>query len=385
METYPAKVHTAFKLLLVCLFGIFYLPAVLAQQTDKAFFVSEVDTAFHQIYVGKEVQLRYLSNREMEKCTPPVWDAEEVERISGPHPMSSSRMTMVNGNSEIVSLQGFYFAIRFLKPGTVTLPAITAIIEGNTYTCASAVVNVLPAKNSEGVVCTLTTEPAMPKAGQEFKLILVCNREPDPRTPAFQHPGIEQLSSSNMYSSRNGVEEYRFVYRMKAERPGSYVITPLDLTFGGVEYPLNTYPLDIESSNYLWVFVIFFLFAGVLINYWMQFHKERNEGLAAFVMRTGRMNLSVDNALTHYGLSVFMLFIPFIITGIAIYKCLRGLLSFLKLRFYWALSAFLRCCSSCFPIRNTGNCFFWKGGDQTLFGRVVWSDTEVGCPREMEL
>lgn len=84
-----------------------------------------------------------------------------------------------------------------------------------------------------------------------------------------------------------------------------------------------------------------------------------------------------------------MLFIPFIITGIAIYKCLRGLLSFLKLRFYWALSAFLRCCSSCFPIRNTGNCFFGKvetklsldelyGVIQKLGAREKWSYEHAG-------
>ena len=310
-----------FCILFLCLFTV---SGVFAQGKGAVSFFCEVDTAFRQVHVGNEVQLCYLSNRKMEKHTPPVWEAGEVERVSGPHAMTSSRMETVNGNSEVVSLQGFYYVIRFLKPGTFKLPVITTVIAGNTYTCEPAVIRVLPAESSEGVVCTLTVEPPNPKSGQEFLLILTCNRKPDPRTPTFYHPDIDQLSSSGTSTTRNGQEKYRFVYKMKAKRPGSYIITPLDLTFGGTEYPMKTYQLDVESGNCLWAFIVLFVYIGLIIRYWMQFRRERNQELAAFVIRTGRMNLSVDNATTHYGLTMFFSIFPIVFSGMTVYNCLLG-------------------------------------------------------------
>lgn len=92
-----------FCILFLCLFTV---SGVFAQGKGAVSFFCEVDTAFRQVHVGNEVQLCYLSNRKMEKHTPPVWEAGEVERVSGPHAMTSSRMGTVNGNSEVVSLQG---------------------------------------------------------------------------------------------------------------------------------------------------------------------------------------------------------------------------------------------------------------------------------------
>lgn len=310
-----------FYLLFLCLFSI---SGVFAQRAEAVSFFSEVDTAFRQVHVGNEVQVCYLSNRMMEKYTPPVWETGEVERVSGPHAMNSSKMGMVNGNPKVVSLQGFYYVVRFLKPGTFKLPVITTVIAGNTYTCKPAMVRVLPAESSEGVVCELTVEPPTPKSGQEFLLILTCNRQPDPRTPTFYHPDIEQLSSSGTSTTRNGQEKYRFVYKMKAKRPGSYIIAPLNLTFGGTEYPLKTCQLDVESGDCLWAFVVLFLYIGLIIRYWIQFRRERKEELAAFVIRTGRMNLSVDNAATHYGLTMFFSIYPVVFSSMTVYDCLQG-------------------------------------------------------------
>ena len=306
--------NKTFCLLLLC-----FLCIVEGAAQDKVSFFSEMDTVFQQIHVGREVQLCYLSNRKIEKHTLPVWNTEEVERISGPHPTTSSRVETINGVSEVVSLQGVYYAIRFLKSGTFTLPAITAVIEGNTYTCDPAVVRVLPAESSEGVVCTLAVKPETPKVGQEFEVILTCNRKPDASVPTFHHPDIEQVSFSGNSTSRNGVGEYRYVYKMKAARPGNYILVPLDLTFGGTEYPLKTYQFDVERVDYLWGFVFFFLGIGAIIRFWLFFHREGKYGLAEFVMTTGRLNLSVGNALTHYGLSVFAFILPFTFVCCTIY------------------------------------------------------------------
>lgn len=313
------------KLLCLLLLSLLYIPMTVAQTAGSVSFFCEPDTAFRQVHVGAEVQVCYLSNRDITKHTPPVWNVEEVERISGPSTMSSSRMETIKGVSEMVSLKGIYYAVRFLKPGTFTLPVITAVIEGNTYSCAPVTICVLPAKLPEEVVCTLTTEPATPKAGPEFRLVLTCNCKPDPSTPAFLHEGIEQLSYSGTSTSKNGEESYRYVYRMKAKRPGSYVIVPLNLAFGGVEYPLDSFRLDIEGGNYLWVIVCFALYVGALLYYLLQFRKEGKQGLADFVLRTGRLNLSVGDAMTHYGLPVYLFAVPFAFTGFTTYDCLQGI------------------------------------------------------------
>lgn len=318
------------KIFCLLLLSLLYISMVAAQTTGSVSFFCEPDTAFRKVHVGTEVQVCYLSNRDITKYTPPVWNVEEVERISGPSTMSSSRMETINGVSEMISLKGIYYAVRFLKPGTFTLPVITAVIEGNTHTCAPVTIRVLPADFPEEIVCTLTTEPATPKAGQEFQLILTSNCKPDPSTPAFLHEGIDQLSYSGTSTSKDGVESYRYVYKMKVKRPGSYVIVPLNLTFGGAEYPLESYQLNVEGGNYLWVIVCFAFYVGGLLYYLLQFRKEGKQGLADFVKRTGRLNLSIGNAMTHYGLPIYLFAVPFAFSGFTTYDCLQGINTFHK-------------------------------------------------------
>ena len=325
------------KILCLLLLSLLFIPVAAAQPAGSVSFFCEPDTAFRQVHVGAEVQVCYLSNRNITKHTPPVWNVEEVERISGPSTMSSSRMETINGVSEMVSLKGIYYAVRFLKPGTFTLPVITAVIEGNTYTCAPVAIRVLPAEFPEEIVCTLTTEPASPKAGEEFRLVLTTNCKPDPSTPAFLHEGVEQLSFSGTSTSKNGVESYRYIYTMKAKRPGSYVIVPLNLTFGGTEYPLKAYQLDIEGSNYLWVIVCFAFYVGALLYYLLQFRKEGKQLLADFVKRTGRLNLSIDNAMTHYRLPIYFFGISAFLSGFTTYDCLQGIDTFHKPLLLFAL------------------------------------------------
>lgn len=224
--------------------------SAMAQKEDVLFF-NEVDTAFQKVYVGQDTEVGYYSTQSFENLSTPQWHSCGAEQISGPHKTSSSRVSIVSGKKERLSLKGVYYIVRFKKPGWVTLPIVTALFDGENKPCTSMKVLVLPIKNEKEAVCTLTTEPEIIQPDKVFRLVLTCNRRPDESKPLMEHPGINLLSTSTGYTKQNGKEEYKFIYMMKIINPGSHTIWTKKLTFGGVGYSISPYILKIEGETFL--------------------------------------------------------------------------------------------------------------------------------------
>lgn len=253
---------------------------------------------------------------------PPIWNKEETELVSGPRFLSMSRVVGSNGNERVQPFEGFYYVVLFKKAGITVLPAVKAIIDGKEYVSAPVAVRVRPAVKVNNVLCSLHTEPRMPKAGQEFEMILTCNNKPDERIPRFRHPGIDLLSSSIGIRNKPGnKKEYRFVYKLKAVKPGSYVVTSQDLSFGGIKYELAAHTFEIKSQNYIPLLVYLFLSIVGVIYFRSKFRKEENAELAEFVLRTRRLGLSLSGASSHYNCPLTLLGLPDIFACFVLYGC----------------------------------------------------------------
>lgn len=297
----------------------------LSVRAEEVSFFCEVDTVRHKIHAGQEVQVCYFSDRPIEMIAPPTWNKEETEPVSGPHFLSMSRVVGSNGNERVQPFEGFYYIVLFKKAGITTLPAVKVIIGGKEYVSAPVTARVMPAVKVSNALCSLHIEPRMPKAGQEFEMILTCNNKPDERIPRFRHPGIDLLSSSIGIRNKPGdKKEYRFVYKLKAVKPGSYTVTSQDLSFGGTKYGLAAHTLEIESQNYIPLLVYLILSIIGFFCFRRKFHKEENAELAEFVLRTRRLGLSLSGASAHYNCPLALLGLPDIFACFVLYGCFRG-------------------------------------------------------------
>lgn len=223
-------------------------------QKDSVLFFNEVDTVFEKVRVGLEVDVTYYSTFEIRNLSLPRWDSCGAEQLSAPHNTSSFRTSVVNGEMKKLRLKGISYKVRFNRPGWVTLPVATAIIDGEERTCTPMKLRVLPledAKKIEDITCSFSTIPVEIDPNQMFRLVLTCSHRPDQSKLELEHPGIKMLSSSFGFSRQNGREEYEFTYVMKIVQAGSHFIRIKRLTFGGVNYPLEPYLLKIRGETYL--------------------------------------------------------------------------------------------------------------------------------------
>ena len=233
---------------------LFVMAGGAAAQKSEVLFFNEVDTVFQKVRVGREVNVTYYSTSEIRNLSLPRWDSCGAEQLSSPHNTSSSRTSVVNGEMKRLRLSGISYKVRFHRPGWITLPVATAVIDGEKRTCTPMKLYVLPPDNApaiEDITCSFSTHPETIDPNKMFKLVLTCSHRPDESKPELEHPGIEMLTSSFGFSKQNGREEYKFTYVMKIVQPGSHFIKIKRLTFGGVNYPLEPYLLKVKGETYL--------------------------------------------------------------------------------------------------------------------------------------
>ncbi len=239
-------------------------------QNDSVRFTLDVDRFAGNIQALQEVHINYYSNRPVSKIIMPEW-GDSIEVIdTEPHRTSSSQLQIINGEQKNIRQEGFYYKVRFLYPGMVTVPGTTATIGGKQYTCPSQTIEVFPGKEISHVTCTLSVSPEHPQPGKEFWFTITCNSKPDEEYPSISHMGLLQVSRKMEKSSTNGVEQYKFAYKYRSNKSGTYSLYPENLTFGGVTYPVEVYCFDIGHGNknislYLWGLLIVFAVASLFI------------------------------------------------------------------------------------------------------------------------
>lgn len=154
----------------------------------------------------------------------------------------------------------------------------------------------------------------LPKTLEEryVRIYLECDRTPDNVPPVLVVDGREMKCTSRTSSLtiQNGVKTYRYGYWYHFEPVdnGSFICRTRNLTFNQVSYddklPFSVASLpegagrDLSAVNLILVIAICFG-SGYLI-LWLRYHREADEGLAAFVLRTQRLPLSVSWASTHF-------------------------------------------------------------------------------------
>lgn len=190
---------------------------------------------------------------------------------------------------------------------------------------------ILPADSVDSsVMCELSVRADSLRAGSAIMLVLECNRQPDDVPPIVVGNGQpirpRSNSSSTVYSHGETTSCYRYFYPLRLETDGHYEFRCKDLSFGGIAYDQGMVILDIPPSGYRvnhdfdtpasgtdwrWILVgiVVFCIVAEWFLFWLLFHKEGDEPLADFVLRTRHLPLTTDWATTHYALPSLMVFI----------------------------------------------------------------------------
>lgn len=190
---------------------------------------------------------------------------------------------------------------------------------------------ILPADSVDSsVMCELSVRADSLRAGSAIMLVLECDRQPDDVPPIVVANGQSirprSNSSSTVYSHGETTSCYRYFYPLRLETDGHYEFRCKDLSFGGIAYDQGMVILDIPPSGYRvnhdfdtpasgtdwrWILVgiVVFCIAAEWFSFWLLFHKEGDEPLADFVLRTRHLPLTTDWATTHYALPSLMVFI----------------------------------------------------------------------------
>lgn len=190
---------------------------------------------------------------------------------------------------------------------------------------------ILPADSVDSsVMCELSVRADSLRAGSAIMLVLECDRQPDDVPPIVVANGQSirprSNSSSTVYSHGETTSCYRYFYPLRLETDGHYEFRCKDLSFGSIAYDQGMVILDIPPSGYRvnhdfdtpasgtdwrWILVgiVVFCIAAEWFSFWLLFHKEGDEPLADFVLRTRHLPLTTDWATTHYALPSLMVFI----------------------------------------------------------------------------
>lgn len=193
----------------------------------------------------------------------------------------------------------------------------------------SAAATLRPARAvADTVTCTLSAY--LPQTESDpVQVELVCNASPDGGTPELTIAGErpEKMSERSTLTLRNGREshEYAFRYKFFPSRSGMFVCRAVHLTFGGVVYdgrlefraeaasavrssdavrPQPSHPMP--SRGGFIAMGLACIGAGWLF-FWIRFRREGKEDFAGFVLHRGRLPLTTDWAMTHYGFPATLL------------------------------------------------------------------------------
>lgn len=208
---------------------------------------------------------------------------------------------------------------------------------------------ILPADSVESsVMCELSVRADSLRVGSAIMLVLECNRRPDAGFPIVEANGQSMRprsnSSSTVYSNGETTSCYRYFYPLRLETDGHYEFRCKDLSFDSIAYDQGMVILDIPPSGYTvnrdfdmpasgtdwkWILVGIVVFCVVAewLLFWLLFHKEGDESLADFVLRTRHLPLTTDWATTHYALPSLMVFI----------LCCMLLFDFFSLIYVWGV------------------------------------------------
>lgn len=228
------------KKIILNLLTLLFTVNLIAQNSDTKFFI-EIENK-NDIYAGQVFRVQYLSNRPIKYMDIPEW-GKEIEILNA-QPARISRSSITNGKKVISTLNGITYTIRVRKAGKIIVPATTAIINRQHYTCKKEMVKIHTPKKMKAIHCSFATKPKEVTEGTKFLLILSCNYRPD-KQPTINAEGLRLMTTSASTSIVNGKKKYEYTFNLIAPRKGEYQITPHNLTFNGAEYDMKPYIIKV--------------------------------------------------------------------------------------------------------------------------------------------
>lgn len=205
---------------------------------------------------------------------------------------------------------------------------------------------ILPTDSVEAsVMCELSVRADSLRVGSAVVLVLECDRRPDVEPPILVANGQSirprSNSSSTVYSNGEKSSCYRYFYPLRLEADGHYEFWCKDLSFGGIAYDQGMVILDIPPSGYtvnscfeppssptsrVWIVlgVVAFCVVAEWLLFRLSFHKEGDEPLADFVLRTRHLPLTTSWGMTHYALPSLMAFVAFCMLLFNLFSLIYG-------------------------------------------------------------
>lgn len=202
------------------------------------------------------------------------------------------------------------------------------------FSDADYIMNVYPCEASADTVeCRLCVCLPDDENGP-VRLAVECNRRPDSVPPVVIAGGekLEKSSESSTYSVKFGVEthEYCYNYFFYPRRKGVFVCKTEGLSFGGTMYEgslelhVDRVADSLDKADGLdkdlnIVLIIIAVFVLEWFLFWLRFRKEGRSDFADFVLEHRRVPLTVEWAITHYGLPSMLFFL----SACSLFVCLQ--------------------------------------------------------------
>lgn len=276
--------------------------------------------------LGQQVRLQYIANHRIDSFVAPDLTAFRV--LAGPLLSSNSSTSVNNGVAKTdISVTNAYI-LSFPDTGTYTLPAATVLIRGKKYTSNDKTCRVVPPAQIKNITSSFHAEPRNPERGESFRLVLTYSQKPDEMFPVINWGKLKpcQWLPTIASDSSDPYGPVQYSWWMATDTVGLYTIPAVTVHFGGE--PFVTGEFKIRVGKVYWPLIALIAFIGLclvgIVWFYRKFRREGQQILSEYVVRTGRLNLTVDAALTHYGIVFYLLLIPVMLIIFGLYGVYTG-------------------------------------------------------------
>lgn len=288
---------------------------------DTVQFMVMVDN-ISPLRVGQKLTLTYFVNREINFFSEP--DLSQFNVIEGmTKKQAKQAIPQITGDSIYQTWESRDYTVSVKEPGKVVLPSTTIVVDGKNYTCQERIMTAIPPADINNVSHTWHTEPAHPNVGEPFRFILTFNTKPDEAIPFVDFWKLIRVNPTPLIISDTSRpnEDFSYSFLVKAEERGIYELPNILVHFSNKPYAV--YDIKIQVGNfyekYIGAFLILLLGGVGFVISIRKFNREGKEETAAFVIRTGRLNLDFWSAGTHFGFPVFLFSFPLLVVVFELY------------------------------------------------------------------
>lgn len=288
---------------------------------DTVQFIVMVDN-ISPLRVGQKLTLIYFANRKIDSFSEPDLSRFDViERME--KKQIEHAIPQLIGDTVYQTWESRNYIVSVKEPGEVKFPAATAVIEGKEYICEEKTMSAISPANINDVSHQWRIEPESPKPNELFRLTITFSTKPDEAVPPIDFGKLTPVNLSPLIISDTSRPDGEFGYSfwVKGEEGGVYELPTILVHFAGKPYAIYDIKIQVDTfyERYIGVVLLFILAGLCTVLFIRKFNREGKEETAAFVIRTGKLNLDVWSAGTHFEFPIFLFFLPIIIVAVGLY------------------------------------------------------------------